>query len=150
MGFTEGIGKSSYVVNNVDLNFGSEDFCIEGWCFPKGAPGVEVTSPSNHDTLKTTKLFGLYNMAGSINRRSYIVYKENSGGQGIRGIVSGDGLYDADTGNTDPNINMAWEEWNHFALEVQEMEPEDGSFENGGELHHASRVLIGHPVWKAP
>ena len=116
MGFTEGIGKSSYVVNNVDLNFGSEDFCIEGWCFPKGAPGVEVTSPSNHDTLKTTKLFGLYNMAGSINRRSYIVYKENSGGQGIRGIVSGDGLYDADTGNTDPNINMAWEEWNHFAF----------------------------------
>ena len=112
MGFTEGIGKSSYVVNDVDFNFGSEDFCIEGWVFPLGDNGAPTTA-SGHLTTRTTSIISLYNQ--NENRRSWNVFKENSGGKGIRFLISGDGTYDATTGNCDPNHNIPFGEWSHFA-----------------------------------
>jgi len=98
-GYFDGAGDSLSVADNAALELGSNQFCIEGWCYPTSSTGfgVLITKRTN-------------NVASS----DWIIYR-NSGSYGLVFAASSNGstwdiINNLSFGTMTPNA------WNHFAV----------------------------------
>jgi hypothetical protein len=98
-GFFDGTGDSLSVADNAALELGSNEFCIEGWCYPTSSTGfgVLITKRTNSTTSS-----------------DWIIYR-NSGSYGLVFSASANGS----TWNIIDNVSfgtMTPNAWNHFAV----------------------------------
>jgi hypothetical protein len=98
-GFFDGTGDSLSVADNAALELGSNQFCIEGWCYPTSSTGfgVIITKRTNSTTSS-----------------DWIIYR-NSGSYGLVFSASANGS----TWNIIDNVSfgtMTPNAWNHFAV----------------------------------
>ena len=98
-GFFDGTGDSLSVADNAALELGSNQFCIEGWCYPTSSTGfgVLITKRTN-----------------SVTSGDWLIYR-NSGSYGLVFSASPNGstwdiVNNVSFGTMTPNA------WNHFAV----------------------------------
>jgi len=95
--YFDGSGDSLSIADNTALEFGSNEFCIEGWCYP--------TSSSGYGVLITKR---------PTSAADWIIYRELNSFQ-IRFAASSNGTT-YDIVNSLPFGTMNSNAWNHFAV----------------------------------